>query len=146
MQRKHEIEIVTTVDVADLEEGRLIDLANWILNDEKCPALWRIAIIFVDDRFISELNIKFLQKSGPTDVISFNLSDSESEPDGEIYISVETASRNAKDYNVELTNELYRLAAHGLYHLLDYGDADPQQRREMTRLENKALEYIESTL
>ncbi len=128
------------VELVSLDESRYIRLANWILESEKETASWNISIIFVDDSFIVQLNKRFLQRNNPTDVISFNLTDSPHQPEGEIYISVETAQRNATEYSVSLDNELFRLAAHGIYHLLDYDDATPEQRLEMTRLENKALE------
>jgi probable rRNA maturation factor len=143
---KNEIEITTTVEKGHVDEARLTDLINWILVDEKCSESWHISIIFVDDGFIIELNKKFLQKSGPTDVISFNLTDSSEQPEGEVYISIDTAKKNAQEYNAELKNELYRLTAHGVYHLLDYDDATQSQRDAMTQLENKALEYVQSTL
>ena len=143
---KNNIEIINTVEGVGLDEACCIRLANWILESEKATAPWNIAIIFVDDNFIIQLNKKFLQRSKPTDVISFNLTDSPDQPEGEIYISVQSAQRNAKEYAVDLDNELYRLAAHGLYHLLDYDDATPEQRLEMTRLENKALEKNFSAL
>ena len=143
---KNEIEITTTVENEHVDEARLTDLINWILADEKCSESWHISIIFVDDGFIVELNKKFLQKSGPTDIISFNLTDSSEQPEGEVYISVDTAKKSAQEYNVELNNELYRLTAHGVYHLLGYDDATQSQRDAMTQLENKALEYVQSTL
>jgi len=143
---KNNIEIIDAVQLVSLDEARYIRLVNWILKSEKATQPWNISIIFIDDRFIVQLNERFLQRSNPTDVISFNLTDSPNQAEGEIYISVETAQRNAKEYAEDLDNELSRLAAHGVYHLLDYDDATPEQRQEMTNLENKALENINSAL
>ena len=143
---KNNIEVIFSAGDAPVDESGIQDLLNWILADQKSGVPWRINLIFVDDEFISELNERFLQKSGPTDVISFNLTDSSEQPEGEIYISLDTAARNAADYGVKLVDELCRLTAHGVYHLLDFDDETPEQREEMTRLENKALEYIQSTL
>jgi len=119
-------------------------LAQWIVNQENISSPIKITIVLVDDEFITELNKTFLAKKSATDVLSFNLS----EPDeafGEIYISVETAERHAKEYRVSVENELYRLVAHGTYHLLGYDDASEEQKITMTALEDKALEYICST-
>lgn len=146
MALKNKIEIFNTVELGSLDKPRCIRMANWILESEKTTVPWNVAIIFVDDEFIAQLNEKFLQKNNPTDVISFDLTDSPSQPEGEIYISVETAQRNADDYAVDLDSELYRLAAHGMFHLLGYDDATPEQRLEMTQLENKTLEKHFSAL
>ena len=100
------------------EETVLQRLVNWILQNEHSTYAWAISIVFVDDPFIIDLNKKFLEKSAPTDVISFNLTDDSNKPEGEIYISVETAARNAGIFNVEMQDEIYRLVAHGVYHLL----------------------------
>ncbi len=143
---KNNIDIINTVETSAVDESGMIDLVNWILASEKCSAPWNISIIFVDDTFITDLNARFLGKSTPTDVISFDLTDSSEKPEGEVYISVDTAETNAQEYAVKLDDELYRLTAHGVYHLLGYDDAAPAQRLEMTSLENKALEYIHSTL
>ncbi len=143
---KNNIDIINTIGAHAVDESRMIDLVNWILASEKSSAPWNISLIFVDDKFITQLNGRFLGKSTPTDVISFNLTDSPEQAEGEVYISVDTAEANARQYAVELGDELYRLAAHGVYHLLGYDDAAPAQRRHMTELENKALEYIHSTL
>ena len=77
----------------------------------------------------------------PTDIITFPLEDEVL--DGELYISLDTAARQAKEYGVSLTNELMRLVAHGTLHLVGYDDATDQQRKEMSRLEDN---YIQLSL
>ena len=130
---------------SEVPEDLLIKMATWIFKSENLPA-WNMTCIFVDDDFIVDLNNRFFQKTMPTDVISFNLSDAEEELEGEVYISTETARMNAGEYDVALENELLRLVAHGVYHLLGYDDATHAEKQQMTILENKALEYIYSTL
>ncbi|HHI02248.1 MAG TPA: rRNA maturation RNase YbeY, partial [candidate division Zixibacteria bacterium] len=68
-----------------------------IMEDEEATPDSSVNINFINDYRISRLNEEFRKKTGPTDVLSFNLDDDE-EPDsvlGEIYISTETAERNA---------------------------------------------------
>ena len=142
---KNDVQIASTVKNT-VQESSFVDLVNWILAAQKCTTPWTIAVIFVDDAFIAELHEKFMNIAGATDVITFNLTEVVEEPEGEIYISVDTAQKNAVEYNVSLDDELFRLTAHGVYHLLDYDDSTPDLRQEMTILENKALEYIQSTL
>ena len=96
-------------------------------------------MIFVDDARIQELNRRFLGRDRPTDVIAFNLSDSPEKLEGEVYVSVETAERQALDYGVTFWNELCRLAVHGVLHLLGFDDATDVQKKRMTEEENRIL-------
>jgi len=127
---------------AGLQDKLCLKLVNWILTSEK-QGLWNITIVFVDEKYIIDLNRRFFHKSTPTDVISFNLSDPQT-AEGEVYISVDTARTNSIYFDVSLDEELFRLIAHGVYHLLEYNDKTEEEKRMMTALENKALDYIYS--
>lgn len=115
-------------------------MVKWILSCEKQPAKWKINIIFVNDEYITKLNKRFLGKNNATDVLSFNLSET-NEMLGEVYISAERAKIQAIEYQVSFQNELSRLVAHGVYHLLGYDDQTESERRVMTVKENKALQH-----
>ncbi len=97
-----------------------------------------INIVYVSDENILDINKKFLKHNYVTDVITFDL-DEEKKLIGEIYISADTAERQAKDYKVSLKNELKRLAVHGALHLAGYDDSTDKERAKMTELENKFL-------
>ena len=94
----------------------------------------RIDIILLTDRRIRTLNKQYLQHDYATDVLTFPLEDQPLY--GEIYVSLETARRQANEYSVTVVNELARLAVHGALHLLGYDDADPSDRQVMHELEN----------
>jgi len=96
-----------------------------------------VNVIFVDDDKILELNNKFLNHNFTTDVITFDFD--EENIAGEIYISVDTAERQAKEYKVSLKNELKRLSIHGVLHLIGYDDDEDEKREIMHKLENKYL-------
>ena len=98
-----------------------------------------IGIVFVDDAYILELNSRYFKKSHPTDVISFNLSESEEILEGEIYINLDRAQSQATEYNVDLENETSRLVVHGVLHLLGYKDYTEQARQQMHEIENRYL-------
>ncbi|MBU3699653.1 MAG: rRNA maturation RNase YbeY [Candidatus Kapabacteria bacterium] len=100
----------------------------------------RIDIILLTDRRIRTLNKQYLQHDYATDVLTFPLEDQPLY--GEIYVSLETARRQANEYGVGVVNELARLAVHGALHLLGYDDADPADRQTMHTLEDK---FIAST-
>jgi probable rRNA maturation factor len=93
-----------------------------------------VSVVIVDDERIHAMNNEFLQHDYPTDIITFPMDDAA--VDGEMYISIETAQRQAKEYGVSLTNELMRLAAHGTLHLVGYDDATDSQRAIMSYLED----------
>ena len=97
----------------------------------------RIDIILLTDRRIRTLNKQYLQHDYATDVLTFPLEDQPLY--GEIYVSLETARRQANEYSVGVVNELARLAVHGALHLLGYDDADPADRQAMHELEDRFI-------
>jgi probable rRNA maturation factor len=96
-----------------------------------------VSVVLVDDERIHAMNKEFLQHDYPTDIITFPLDDEVI--DGEMYISMDTAIRQAAEYGVSLTNELMRLAAHGTLHLVGYDDTSPEERKHMSALEDKYI-------
>lgn len=113
--------------VSELVKGVLI--GESILSSE-------INIIYVDKDEILRLNIEYLNHNYYTDVITFSLLEEEGRLEGEIYICVDVAEEQAKEYKVSLTNELSRLAIHGTLHLCGYDDKDEIGKIKMTDLEN----------
>ena len=77
-----------------------------------------VSILLTDDDGIRGLNKKYRGIDRPTDVLSFSLDDSYML--GDIVISLERVSVQAKDYCVSFDEELSRLLLHGLLHLLGY--------------------------
>lgn len=61
---------------------------------------------------------------------------------GEIYISLETAQKQAEEYSASFKNEVFRLVAHGVYHLFGFNDDTAKKREIMTSLEDLALDSI----
>jgi len=109
----------------------------------------RINIALVDDATIAALNEKHLQHTGPTDVLTFDLNDGESGPDGaapavdgEIVVSTETAAREARDRGHDLGAELALYAVHGTLHLLGYDDKDESDAARMHRVEDEILSSV----
>jgi len=93
-----------------------------------------IAIIITDDIEMQKINSEFRGKDKPTDVISFAYRDEPfpshegiTEELGDLYISIDTAIKQAAEYGVPLADELKRLTIHGLLHLLGY---DHEKSRE----------------
>jgi rRNA maturation RNase YbeY len=96
-----------------------------------------ITVIFVDSATLLQMNRDFLSHDYHTDVITFPLEERPLE--GEIYIDLDTAAAQAKEYGAPFYEETRRLVIHGTLHLLGYDDATSAQRAAMTRLEERFL-------
>jgi probable rRNA maturation factor len=101
----------------------------------------QVNVALVDDAEISQLNRRYLRKTGATDVLSFDLRDdpATAELDGEVVVSVETAKRQARELGVPEVQEVLRYVVHGVLHLLGYDDQTPADRRRMRREEDRVL-------
>jgi len=100
-----------------------------------------VDIVLVDDQRIKKLHKEWFDDGTTTDVITFPLTE-EPPIEAEIYISVDTARKNAERFGVTLTNELCRLAVHGALHIAGYDDATDVQRQRMHELENRYLSSL----
>ena len=104
-------------------------------------------IIFVDNSYITDLNMRFFGKKKPTDVISFSFQDSLNiDIEGEIYISLEMAECQAHENDVSINNELMRLVIHGILHLIGYDDKTEYQKKIMTEREDYYLNKFYSKM
>lgn len=100
---------------------------------------------FVGTNTITEINNKYLNHTGSTDIITFNYSDDKFRFDGEIFISIPDAEENAKKYKVTIDNEIGRLIIHGILHLLGYDDSTIAKKRTMKKHENLFVKQFEKT-
>lgn len=124
---------------------RIAALIALIEEDEEPPDS-TVNIVFIRDRKMASLNRRFRDKSGPTDVLSFNIDNEPGEESvfGEIYISTDTAARNAATDGTGFHREILHLCCHGFLHLLGYDhfedkDAGKMQAREKHYLERAGL-------
>tara|TARA_B110000503_G_scaffold69835_1_gene108801 strand:+ start:29571 stop:29984 length:414 start_codon:yes stop_codon:yes gene_type:complete len=100
-----------------------------------------VNIIFCDDAYLHKLNVEFLQHDTLTDIISFDNSFGKL-INGDIFISTERVSDNARDYKVSFLEELQRVMVHGVLHYIGFKDKKAEDQKEMTRQENKALSLL----
>jgi probable rRNA maturation factor len=128
----------TAVDEQLCDETKYV--AEFVLKQEEKIA--DVGIIFVDDNGIRELNKKYLNHDYVTDVISFPVDEVDGVIEGEIYICVAQADRQAREYKISLKNEISRLAIHGMLHLVGYEDTTPEQRAVMREKEDRYLEML----
>jgi probable rRNA maturation factor len=97
--------------------------------------LREISVLIVSDRRITSLHRQFLNENGPTDVITFS--------HGEIFISAETARRQAREFGNPLTRELRLYVVHGLLHLHGFDDGDKVGTRKMEKAQERILKQAE---
>jgi len=97
----------------------------------------RVHVILVGDRYIADLNRRYRDVDGPTDVLAFDLGVSEHADDveGEVYVSLDRAREQAEELEIPMAEEGVRLIVHGLLHLAGHdhekgGKAEAQMKRE----------------
>ena len=98
-----------------------------------------ICYIFMSDEELLEINQSHLQHYDYTDIITFDLSDTEASIDGEIYISVDRIQENAKKFNCSNEDELIRVISHGVLHLMGYKDKSEIDSQKIRDAENKSI-------
>ena len=110
-----------------------------------CPD-GELSILIVDDARIEVLNKKYLNRSGPTNVIAFPMreggfSDINPQILGDVVISIETAHRESKAADIDLEKRFTQLLVHGILHLFGYDHEITEQ--EAFKMEKKSNEIIE---
>jgi len=131
----------------ELEE-LVVKVARRTLQEEKAAAQTEVAVTFVDDQYIRELNLRYRGRDEPTDVLSFSMREGEEgeglppEADhllGDVIISLERAQRQADEYGHSLAREVGFLTVHGLLHLLGYDHEDATGEGEMLARQEEIL-------
>jgi len=100
-----------------------------------------ISFIYCSDRHLLELNKKHLGHDYYTDVITFDYGEQD-KVSGDIYISVDRVGDNAKEFHCSFAEELRRVMAHGILHLLGFDAKDMESQEAMRRGENDALKLF----
>jgi probable rRNA maturation factor len=100
-------------------------------------------IAFVEDDYMTELHIKWMDEPGTTDVLSFPM-DMPEEPGeavtlGDIVISPVVAAAQALTQGHSTEHEIYILATHGLLHIIGYDHADKNEEKVMFDLQEKIV-------
>ena len=102
-----------------------------------------INVSFVDDDYMTELHIKWMDEPGTTDVLSFPMDMPETPGEavtlGDIVISPVVAAEQAKAQGHSIEHEIYILATHGLLHIIGYDHADKSEEKVMFDLQEKIV-------
>ncbi|MGC9365531.1 MAG: rRNA maturation RNase YbeY [bacterium] len=99
-----------------------------------------MSISILNEQQIKSYNYRYRQVNSPTDVISFP---SEIEGDwGDILICPEIIKENAKRFNINFTQELIRVIAHGILHLLGYNHDNRLNKSKMFKLQEDIVKNM----
>ena len=156
------------VFVADEQSQVAIDAARWgalaeaVLLAEGVRGGAELSLLFVDEPSIAELNERFMEHEGPTDVLAFPIDAdavwavhdplasgpdrADPDPDeiplllGDVVVCPAVAERNAPDHAGTLDDEIALLVVHGVLHVLGRDHADPEDAAEMRARERALLE------
>jgi probable rRNA maturation factor len=109
-----------------------------------------ITIVICDNKYIRKINRIYRKKDKSTDVIAFAYRENPVpnikcglEMLGDIYISLDKAAENAKAYGASFTEEIRRLIAHGILHLIGYDhERSKKDKRIMETKEKKIFNYV----
>jgi len=124
-------------------------LVRDILTSEKADL--SVDVIFVDDKFMRQLNKKFTKREKTTDVLSFGMREGKLQTIeypclGDVYVSLDQAKRQAVEYKVGFEEEIARLVAHGLLHLLGYDHTNKKEENIMRKKEEVYLKKMAKLL
>jgi len=117
---------------------KLQQISRFLYKNEHIPLTRRISVVFCSDAAIRRLNAHFRKIDQATDVLSFTFGDSDLL--GEIYISLQRAAAQAKEYGMTHQEEILRLFIHGFYHLVGYDHKKDTGYKEMEKKEKRAFE------
>ena len=111
-----------------------------------------LSVIFVDDKRIHEINREYRQIDRSTDVISFDLEDSEQyyiegmpRKIGDIFISIDHAKMQAEEYGHSFYREMCFLFTHGLLHLLGFDHMNEEDEKVMFGRQKTILDALNIT-
>jgi probable rRNA maturation factor len=140
------------LDVPDVR--RTQSLAAFVLEQMRVHPQAELCITAVDEDTIAELNAKWMDKDGPTDVLAFPMDELRpgkvnEEPEegvlGDLVLCPSVALRQAEEAvekgqaGYTVTDELDLLTVHGILHLLGYDHAEPEEHAEMFGLQARLL-------
>ena len=116
-------------------------LRTWIRNTiiSENHRLKLLNFIFCSDAYLLNINKEYLNHDTYTDIITFDNSDVEKEIAGDIFISIDRVEENAKELELDATEELHRVIIHGTLHLLGYSDKSKTLKAQMTDKEDHYL-------
>jgi probable rRNA maturation factor len=140
----------------EVDSDAVLAVARHALEEMGVNPLAELSILLVDAEYMAELNHRWMDGEGPTDVLAFPMDEgsvdhgpgeSAGEPAllGDIVLCPEMAAKQAATAGHATVDELALLTVHGTLHLLGYDHAEPDEEREMFGLQSRLLESWRSS-
>ncbi len=132
----------------DLDVAEFAKLARFTLGRMRVHPEAELCLRLVDEPTITEYNRRWMEKDGPTDVLSFPMDElrpgreGEAEMEGilgDMLLCPQYAAEQAPAFSRSVDDEMHLLTIHGILHLLGYDHAEPDEEREMFALQARLL-------
>lgn len=118
-------------------EERIQKWISSVISDEGFKE-GEINYIFCNDDYLHKINVEFLNHDTLTDIISFDYTVGKI-LQGDIFISTERVTDNAKDFDTSFDDELHRVIVHGVLHYCGYKDKSERDAKLMRSKEDSYL-------
>ena len=112
-----------------------------------------LSLQIINDNEISSINQNWMNKSGPTDVLSFPIiSDFDSTNEllfielGDLFISIDRACKQSLEFKHSLKREMLWLASHGFLHLLGWDHKDNMELDNMLNFQEYLISRLDSKI
>jgi len=128
------------IDFSLENEKKITEWLNKLVQTED-KSIEELSYIFCSDDYLLEINKEHLNHDYYTDVITFDYCENKT-ISGDIFISIDRVKDNAKTFNKTFENELKRVIAHGLLHLMGYKDKSEEDEKKMREMEEFALSLV----
>ena len=129
-----------------LNTRRLRALTETLLGESLGLSNYDLALCIVRAPEMARINQTFLQHEGSTDVITFDYAENPTSQGrtlhGEIFICIDDAIAQARQFRTSWQAELARYVIHGVLHLRGLDDIRAADRRKMKREENRLLKEV----
>ena len=113
-------------------------IANMVVGAKYKNA--EVSIILTNDAEIHEINKTYRNVDRATNVLSFELGDDVLL--GDIYISIDTVMREAKEAKISFHDHVAHMVVHGMFHLLGYDHMTDEEANLMEMKEIKVLKKM----
>jgi probable rRNA maturation factor len=130
---------------------RVVAMAERVLLAERLPDNAEVAIVLVGEEEMARYNQRFMERSGPTDVLAFpvdqfvpgeiptTIANGQPLSLGDIFICPTVVKNQAIELGISLEDEMALIVTHGILHLLGYDHADPADAAVMSAKERNLL-------
>ena len=130
---------VEEIDFVFEESEKVVQWLKCIAEQESKEII-ALDYVFCSDEYLHKINVEYLNHDTYTDIITFDLGVPDDRSiSGEIYISIDRVKENAQTHGCLYKDELRRVVAHGLLHLIGYPDKSKEEASLMRSKEEAAL-------